>query len=115
MSPKQFVCTRCGKDYSYKSGLAAHIKNKHPLKSVETEKNNQVKKSEEPALAAKKSGKKMPNLNTQEVDNLLAEEEEFYDAIDEIEHGIGINQSMFEWAKVNFNSSFGASGEFDGQ
>ena len=115
MSPKQFVCTRCGKDYSYKSGLAAHIKNKHPLKSVETEKNNQVKKPEEPALAAKKSGKKMPNLSTQEVDNLLAEEEEFYDAIDEIEHGIGINQSMFDWANVNFNSSFGASGEFDGR
>ena len=115
MSPKQFVCTRCDKDYAYKSGLSAHIKNKHPLKSVETEKNNQVKKPEESAPAAKKSVKKIPNLSTQEVDNLLAEEEEFYDAIDEIEHGIGINQSMFDWANVNFNSSFGESGEFEGR
>ena len=57
----------------------------------------------------------MPNLSTQEVDNLLAEEEEFYDAIDEIEHGIGINESMFDWANVNFNSSFGDSGEFNGR
>ena len=56
----------------------------------------------------------MSNLTTQEVDNLLAEEEEFYDAIDEIEHGIGINESMFDWANVNFNSSFGDSGEFQG-
>ena len=52
-------------------------------------------------------------MNTQEVDCLLAEEEEFYDAIDEMEHGIGINESMFDWANVNFNSSFGESGEFD--
>ena len=56
----------------------------------------------------------MNHLNTQEVDSLLAEEEEFYDAIDEMEHGIGINQSMFDWANVNFNSSFGDSAEFNG-
>ena len=45
---------------------------------------------------------------------MLAEEEEFYDAIDEIEHGIGINQSMGDWANINFNSTFGDSGEFEG-
>ena len=56
-----------------------------------------------------------PSLNTQEVDNLLAEEEEFHDAIDELEHDIGINKSMIEWANVNFNSSFGDSGEFEGR
>ena len=56
----------------------------------------------------------MTNLNTQEVDNLLAEEEEFHDAIDELEHGIGINESMVEWANINFRSSFGDSGEFSG-
>ena len=115
MSPKQFVCTRCGKDYAYKGGLSAHIKNKHPLKPAENEKNDQVKKPEEPAHVAKKTDKKISNLNTQEVDCLLAEEEEFYDAIDEMEHGIGINVSMGDWANVNFNSSFGESGEFDGR
>ena len=82
MSPKNFLCTRCGKDYAYKGGLSAHIKNKHPLKPVEKEKNKQVKKPVEPAPAAKQSVSNMKHLNTQEVDNLLAEEEEFYDAID---------------------------------
>ena len=115
MSPKKFLCTRCGKDYSYKGGLSAHIKNKHPLKPVDNKKNKQAKKPNEPAqAAAKKNIEKMNNLNTQEVDSLLAEEEEFYDAIDEMEHGIGINQSMFDWANVNFNSSFGDSAEFNG-
>ena len=114
MSPKNFLCTRCGKDYAYKGGLSAHIKNKHPLKPVEKEKNKQVKKQVEPAPAAKQSVSNMKHLNTQEVDNLLAEEEEFYDAIDEIEHGIGINQSMGDWANINFNSTFGDSGEFEG-
>ena len=54
-------------------------------------------------------------MSTQEVDNLLAEEKEFYNAVDEIEHGIGINQSMFDWANINFNSLFGVSGEFEGR
>ena len=55
------------------------------------------------------------NLNTQEVDNLLAEEEEFNDAIDDLEHRIGINKSMVDWANVNFNISFGDIGEFEGR
>ena len=58
---------------------------------------------------------KISNLDTKEVDNLLAEEEDFYDAIDEIEHGIGINKSMIDWANINFISSFGDSGEFEGR
>ena len=113
MSPKKFKCTRCSKDYASKSGLTAHIKSKHPLQPVEAEKKG-GSKSNEPAQASKKNASKMTNLNTQEVDNLLAEEEEFYDAIDELEHGIGINQSMSEWANINFRSSFGDSGEFSG-
>ena len=104
MSPKQFQCTRFGKDYSYKSGLTAHIKNKHPLKPVENGKIIPGKKPEEPAPAAKKYVLKISNLNTQEVDDLIADKEEFYDAVDEMEHGIGINQNMSDWANVNFNS-----------
>ena len=76
--------------------MTAHIKNKHPLKQVENYKNNQVTNPEEPAPVAKKNVRIIPNSSTQEVDNLLAEEKEFYDAVDEIEHGIGINQSMFD-------------------
>ena len=54
-------------------------------------------------------------MSTQEVDNLLAEEKEFYYNVDEIEHGIGINQSMFDWANINFNSLFWDSSEFEGR
>ena len=55
------------------------------------------------------------NLNTQEIDNLLAEEEEFYDAIDELEHGIWINKGMLDLANINFNNLFGDSGNFGGR
>ena len=58
---------------------------------------------------------RVTNLNTQEVDNLLAEEEKFYDAIDELEHGIGINMSLLDLANINFNNLFGDSGKFGGR
>ena len=31
MSDNQFKCTGCSKSYVYKTGLTAHIKNKHPI------------------------------------------------------------------------------------
>ena len=114
MSPKMFKCTRCTKDYVYKGGLSAHIKKEHPL-GVQPERVKQTKKPVGPEATPTINVGIVPNLNTQEVDNLLAEEEEFYDAIDELEHGIGINKSMLEWANINFNSSFGDSGEFEGR
>ena len=49
------------------------------------------------------------------VDILLEEEQEFYDAVDELEHGVGINASMVDWANINFESPFGTSGEFEGR
>ena len=82
---------------------------------VQPEKVKQTKKPVGPEATPTINVGIVPNLNTQEVDNLLAEEEEFYDAIDELEHGIGINKSMLDWANVNFNSSFGDSGEFEGR
>ena len=119
MSPKMFQCTRCSKEYVNKGGLSAHIKIKHPLGLVaqQNEKKKQARKpaEPEPVKTPVKNVWKISNLNTKEVDNLLADEEEFYDAIDEMEHGIGINKSMIDWANINFNSSFGDSGEFEGR
>ena len=119
MSPKMFQCTRCKKEYVHKSGLSAHIKTKHPLETVaqHNDKKKQTKKPHEPepAKTPVKTVWKISNLDTKEVDNLLADEEEFYDAIDEMEHGIGINKSMIDWANINFSSSFGDSGEFEGR
>ena len=57
----------------------------------------------------------LPSLDTQEIDNLLDEEEEFFNAVEEFEHDVGINQSMIDWHRVNFESSFGNSGEFNGR
>ena len=54
-------------------------------------------------------------MDTQELDNLIEEEEEFLDAVEHFEHDVGINQSMIDWHKVNFESSFGNSGEFSGR
>ena len=117
MSPKMFHCTRCAKEYVHKSGLTAHIKLKHPLgvKAAQNEKKKQTKKPAKASPTPIKHVENMNNLDTKEVDNLLADEEEFYDAIDEMEHGIGINNSMIEWANINFNSSFGDSGQFEGR
>ena len=63
----------------------------------------------------KKTVWKISNLKTQEVDNLLEDEEEFNSHINEAEHDIGMNQSAVDWLGVNFEnprSSFGNSGEF---
>ena len=46
---------------------------------------------------------------------MLDQEEDFYNEIDELEHGVGINQSMVDWANINFDSPFGTSGEFEGR
>ena len=41
------------------------------------------------------------NLNTQELHNLIEEEEEFFNAEEELEHDVEINQSMIDWHKVD--------------
>ena len=46
---------------------------------------------------------------------MLDQEEDFYNEIDELEHEVGINQSMVDWANINFDSPFGTSGEFEGR
>ena len=81
----------------------------------QADKKKQAKKPVGPEATPTRNVWTVSNLNTQEVDNLLADEEEFLEAIDDMEHGIGINKSMIEWANINFNSSFGGSGEFEGR
>ena len=54
-------------------------------------------------------------MSTQELDNIIKEEEDFCDAVEELEHDVVINQSMIDWHGVNFGSSFGNSGEFSGR
>ena len=63
----------------------------------------------------KKTVWKISNLTTQEVDNLLEDEEESNVHIDEAEYNIGINQCAVYWLGVNFGSLFSNSGEFSGR
>ena len=55
------------------------------------------------------------NLSTKDVNNLLEDEEEIREEVDKLEHDLGINASAAEWHGVNFDSSFGNSGEFEGR
>ena len=51
-------------------------------------------------------------MDTRDLEDLLEEEEEFYEAAEEIEHNLGINQSMVDWFDVSFQSSFVNTAEF---
>ena len=112
----------------YKTGLTAHIKNKHPIQgssnTLTGSKPTPVTKASLPAdyvkdvenvNQRKTVWRVSSSLSTQELDNLIEEEEEFCYAVKELEHDIGINQSMIDWHGVNFDSSFGNSGEFSGR
>ena len=46
------------------------------------------------------------SINTQELESLLEEAQEYFEAVEEFEHGVGINDSMVDWFHVNFQSSF---------
>ena len=52
------------------------------------------------------------NINTQELEALLDDEQEFYETVEEFEHNVGVNNSMVDWYNVNFESSFSNTGEF---
>ena len=53
------------------------------------------------------------SINTQELESLLEEEQEYFEAVEEFEHGVGINNSIVDWFNVFFQSSFSSTGEFD--
>ena len=52
------------------------------------------------------------SINTQELEIFLEEEQEFYEAVEEFEHNVGVNESMVDWFNMNFESSFVNTGEF---
>ena len=111
----KWQCTRCNKNYQYKGGLTAHIRRKHPVGALINPKINPKKKTN----ATQPNDSNPPNpiidlisMNTQDLEHLLEEEQEFYDAADEMEHNMGINESMVDWFNVNFQSSFSNTGEF---
>ena len=111
MSPKQFQCTRCSKSYLYKGGLTAHIRRKHPL-GEEPKKKKSSPKPAEPAPRPPKTVHDLITIETQELEDLLEEELEFYEAAEELEHNLGVNASMVDWFNVNFQSSFSKTNKF---
>ena len=116
MADNKYECTRCTKSYIYKSGLTAHIRRKHPL-PAQPKKNTKVIKPQAPRVTAQNVPAPEPvvqanHLDTQEIDNLLDDKDEFYNAVEELEHNVGINESMVNWYGVNFQSSFSNTGEF---
>ena len=52
------------------------------------------------------------SINTQELECLLEDEQEFFEAAESFEHDVGVNESMVDWYNVNFESSFSNTGEF---
>ena len=109
---KQWDCTRCSKKYAYKGGLSAHIKRKHPLSS-ETNKKNKSSQPSAPVPASPLIVQDLISIDTQELEGLLEDEQEFYEILEEFEHGVGVNESMVDWYQVNFQSSFSNTGEFE--
>ena len=110
MSLKKFQCTRCSQNYVYKTGLTAHIKRKHPLQDAQKRKNQPSRLVPPPRIV-----NDLISIDTQELENLLQEEQGIYEAANEAEHNIGINESMVNWYDVNFQSSFTNTGEFAGR
>ena len=107
----KYNCTRCPKDYIYKSGLSAHIKTKHPLPSHPPKPAKKTKPTAG-AAATPRVVHDLINIGTQDLERLLEEEQELYDNSEEFEQNVGINESMVEWYNVNLHSSFSNTGEF---
>ena len=109
----KWQCTRCNKNYQYKGGLSAHIRRKHPVGApINPKKKTEAPKPNDSNLPNPTIVNDLISMNTQDLEALLKEEQEYYDAAEEIEHNIGINDSMVDWFNVNFQSSFSNTGEF---
>ena len=104
----KWQCTRCSKNYQYKGGLSAHIKRKHPI-SEEPNKKSKTSKNAGPLLLTPNVVQDLISINTQELEGLLEEEQEYFEAVEDFEHGVG----MVDWFQVNFQSSFSNTGEFE--
>ena len=91
----RFLCPHCDKTYSSKSGVKGHMRTKHvDAAPVNTDNSPQEKQQ---------SNVPNDNLDTNELDSLLEEEEEFLDAVENLENEIGlgvdlsVNESMMKY------------------
>ena len=112
MSQKKFQCTRCIKSYIYKGGLTAHILRKHPLRTGATKKNTNPRNPAQKKSPVPKTVTDLVSIDTQELENMLDKEQEWFEAVEELEHDVGINENMVNWYDINFQSSFSNTGEF---
>ena len=104
-APKPAKCTICATRCTDSEVLKKHMTRVHKVSTV---------KNVTP-VKNKNVWKVTPNLSTKDIDNLLEDEEEIREEVERLEHDIGINQSAAQWQGVNFGSTFGTSGEFDGR
>ena len=111
MASKSYQCTRCSNSYIYKGGLTAHIRRKHPL-PVEPKRKGKASKPDAPVTVSPLIVQDLISINTQELESLHEDEEEFFEAAEHLEHDVGVNASMVDWYNVNFESSFSNTGEF---
>ena len=118
-SKARFPCPQCDKTYSSKSGVKGHMRTKHEDAEPKTVDNSPKEKQQNNVQNDKSPGEKQPtniqkktdprivldliNLNTRELDNLLEKEDEFMDAVENLENEIGlgvdlsVNESMMRY------------------
>ena len=78
---------------------------------MEPLKTNPTSQSTKRAAQPPKTVNDLITIDTQELENLLEDEEDFYEAAEEFEQNVGINASMVDWFNVNFQSSFSNTNE----
>ena len=111
----KWQCTRCNKNYQYKGGLTAHIKRKHPVTAEPINPKKRSRPVAPPSSSARSA--QVPSNPVQcsetiDMEELIEDEQEWFEAVEELEHNVGVNASMVDWYNVNFNSSFSNTGEF---
>ena len=55
-------------------------------------------------LLTQKTVNDLISMDTQELENMPEEEQEYFEAVEELEHDIGINDSMLNWFEVNLKA-----------
>ena len=121
-SKARFLCPHCDKTYSSKSGVKGHMRTKHvDAEPIATDKNPKEKQQNNADNPSQEEQDKidMVNLNTNELESLLEEEEEFLDAVESLEDQLGlnvdltVNDSMISFLQNNYNSDFARTMEVE--